>query len=221
VFKFGSLRQVQNTGKELGRDITVEQPIAVLAEYVRIPNGVVGREPNQPTEQQTIVELLHQLPFRAHRLKRRQEQRAQQPLRRNRCPPFASIEPIQPPRQLLQCSINQCADRPQRMVRRNASLQTHVADESFRSLIFAAEASREKAVRVVELWKEQLARDPDLWRWSPTIMAAAVAGIPWMDVYCPGCGTTRTIDNRSGRRWRTWRAPVIQAPSQKSIWQKQ
>ena len=27
--------------------------------------------------------------------------------------------------------------------------------------------------------------------WSPTIRAAVIAGTPWLDVYCPGCGTSR------------------------------
>jgi hypothetical protein len=31
--------------------------------------------------------------------------------------------------------------------------------------------------------------------WSPTIRAALVAGTPWLDVFCPGCGTSRTIDS--------------------------
>jgi hypothetical protein len=30
--------------------------------------------------------------------------------------------------------------------------------------------------------------------WSPTIRAALIAGTPWLDVFCPGCGTSRAID---------------------------
>jgi hypothetical protein len=33
--------------------------------------------------------------------------------------------------------------------------------------------------------------------WSPTIRAALVAGTPWLDVLCPGCGTSRAIDLRT------------------------
>jgi hypothetical protein len=33
--------------------------------------------------------------------------------------------------------------------------------------------------------------------WSPTIRAALVAGTPWLDVFCPGCGTSRAIDLRT------------------------
>jgi hypothetical protein len=33
--------------------------------------------------------------------------------------------------------------------------------------------------------------------WSPTIRAALVAGTPWLDVFCPGCVTSRAIDLRT------------------------
>jgi hypothetical protein len=33
--------------------------------------------------------------------------------------------------------------------------------------------------------------------WSPTIRAALIAGTPWLDVFCPGCGTSQAIDLRN------------------------
>jgi hypothetical protein len=51
-------RQVQHTRKELGCDIAVEQPNPVLAEYRRIPHRILRREPDEPAEQQIVVELL-------------------------------------------------------------------------------------------------------------------------------------------------------------------
>jgi hypothetical protein len=33
--------------------------------------------------------------------------------------------------------------------------------------------------------------------WSPAIRAALLAGTPWLDVFCPGCGTSRAIDLRT------------------------
>jgi hypothetical protein len=33
--------------------------------------------------------------------------------------------------------------------------------------------------------------------WSPAIRAALVAETPWLDVFCPGCGTSRAIDLRT------------------------
>jgi hypothetical protein len=60
----------------------------------------------------------------------------------------------------------------------------------------ADEAAREEARRVIERWNQALAA----WRgmlWSPTIRAAPVAAMPWMDVYCAGCCTCRAIDIRT------------------------
>ena len=33
--------------------------------------------------------------------------------------------------------------------------------------------------------------------WSPMIRAAMLADTPWLDVFCPGCGTSRAIDLRT------------------------
>ena len=82
--------------------------------------------------------LLHQLPLRAHRVERLQQQRSQQPLRRDRRSAFARIKPIKRPRQLSQRRVDEFADRALRMIRRNTSLQTHVAEKAFRLLIFTA-----------------------------------------------------------------------------------
>jgi hypothetical protein len=56
-------------------------------------------------------------------------------------------------------------------------------------------AARAEAKAVVERWNEQLATSRDM-LWSPTIRAALIAGTPWLDVFCPGCGTSRAIDLR-------------------------
>ena len=57
-------------------------------------------------------------------------------------------------------------------------------------------ASRADAKAVVDRWNEQLAAGRDM-LWSPTIRAALLAGTPWLDVFCPGCGTSRAIDLRT------------------------
>jgi hypothetical protein len=59
-----------------------------------------------------------------------------------------------------------------------------------------AAAARAEAERVVERWNRAIAMGRDIW-WSPTIRAAIVAGTPWLDVYCPGCNTSRAIDIRT------------------------
>ena len=132
------LRQVQHGDKKLGRDIAVEQPIPVLAEHGRIPHGIIHREAYEPAEQQIVVELLHQLPFRANREERLQQQRPQQPLGRDRRPTLARVELAKVTRQVPQRRVDQIANGPQRMIGRNALFQPHVAEYPFRSLIFSA-----------------------------------------------------------------------------------
>jgi hypothetical protein len=56
-------------------------------------------------------------------------------------------------------------------------------------------AARAEAKAVVQRWNEQLAASRDM-LWSPTIRAALIAGTPWLDVFYPGCGTSRAIDLR-------------------------
>src|SRR5262252_2926070 len=60
----------------------------------------------------------------------------------------------------------------------------------------AERAGHEAAVRVVERWNAALAVGRGA-LWSPTIRCAVLAGTPWLDVYCPGCRTSRAIDIRT------------------------
>jgi hypothetical protein len=58
----------------------------------------------------------------------------------------------------------------------------------------ADRAACAEAEAVFQRWR--LSRGRDM-LWSPTIRAALLAGTPWLDVFCPGCGTSRAIDLRS------------------------
>jgi hypothetical protein len=60
----------------------------------------------------------------------------------------------------------------------------------------ADRAKRDDAPRVVECWNRAIAAGRDMW-WSPTIRAAIIAGMPWADVHCPGCRTSRSLDLRT------------------------
>jgi hypothetical protein len=60
----------------------------------------------------------------------------------------------------------------------------------------ADKAARAEAEAVIQRWNDQLALGRDM-LWSPTIRAALLAGTPWLDVFCPGCGTSRAIDLRT------------------------
>jgi hypothetical protein len=42
-----------------------------------------------------------------------------------------------------------------------------------------------RAEAVIQRWNDQLALGRDM-LWSPTIRAALIAGMPWLDVFCPG-----------------------------------
>jgi hypothetical protein len=59
----------------------------------------------------------------------------------------------------------------------------------------ADRAARAEAKGVIDRWNEQLAAGREM-LWSPTIRAALIAGTPWLDVYCPGCGTSRALNLR-------------------------
>src|ERR1700730_7268300 len=60
----------------------------------------------------------------------------------------------------------------------------------------AYKAGCEEALGVVERWKDEIARGSYI-LWSPTIRCAVIAGLPWLDVNCPDCHTSRAIDIRT------------------------
>jgi len=60
----------------------------------------------------------------------------------------------------------------------------------------AEKAAREEAVRVIDRWNAALLAGRGALR-SPTIRCSVIAGTPWLDVYCPGCRTSRAIDIRT------------------------
>jgi hypothetical protein len=60
----------------------------------------------------------------------------------------------------------------------------------------AEDVARKEALQIVERWNHaRAAGRGELW--SPTIQAAVLAGMPWLDVYCPGCRTSRALDIRT------------------------
>jgi hypothetical protein len=63
------------------------------------------------------------------------------------------------------------------------------AEEAVRE---AERAAQKAALGVVERWNAERSL-----LWSPTIRCAMVAGMPWLDVHCPGCRTSRAIDIRT------------------------
>jgi hypothetical protein len=59
--------------------------------------------------------------------------------------------------------------------------------------VAAEKAAHDEAAAVVERYNAALAAGHGA-LWSPTIRAAIMAGSPWLDVHCPGCGTSNAID---------------------------
>ena len=115
---------------------TVEQPIPVFTEFPYIPHRIVRRETDKPAEQKIVVELLHQLSFRAHAVKRLQP-RSQQLLRRDRrsAVPRWSLSKSRDTR----ASASSASVRiVHRIVQGYPPLHWYVAEESFRPSIFPA-----------------------------------------------------------------------------------
>src|SRR5580692_12989372 len=90
------LRMVQKLRHELLKHVAALQTLPVLGEGRRVPDGVVRGEPNKPAIEKIIVELRHQLAFRADAVEYLPQQGAQQLLRRDRRPPLAGIK-LDPP----------------------------------------------------------------------------------------------------------------------------
>jgi hypothetical protein len=87
------------------------------------------------------VELhpLHQLPFRSDAVKRLQQHRPKQPLRRNRRPAKPGrIQCRQLSRQIDQGRVGDLPDDPQRMIRPNLRLKINLAEQRSRPFIRSA-----------------------------------------------------------------------------------
>jgi hypothetical protein len=123
------LRMVQKLRHELLKHVAALQPLPVLGERRRVPDGVVRGEPNKPAIQKIIVELLHQLAFRADRVERLKQLGAQQLLRRDRRPPLAGIKLAEARTEVLQNRPHQLPDFPQRMPGRHPRLRRDVGKQ--------------------------------------------------------------------------------------------
>jgi len=90
-----------------------------------------------------------------------------------------------------------CEEGPQGRVRAIMGVRTRGLDMKAGFKRDAADkAARAEAKAVVQRWNDQLALGRDM-LWSPTIRAALLAGMAWLDLFCPGCSTTKAIDLRT------------------------
>ena len=123
--------------EELRRDLALQEPVAVLGEHRHVPDRRVHRQADEPAEQQVVVQLLHELALRAHRIESLQQQRPQQLLGRDRRPADVRIEPVEGRRQHGQRLVDDGPDRPQRVILRHPGLATQVAEQALRPNIAA------------------------------------------------------------------------------------
>ena len=54
--------------QQLFGNLALNQTLAVLGKYRHIPHRVVDVESHKPAEKKVVVQLLHQLPLRPHRI---------------------------------------------------------------------------------------------------------------------------------------------------------
>lgn len=102
-----------------------------------VPGRIVDADAHKPAEQEVVFQPLHQKPFRADRVKRLQQHRPQQLLRRDRRPPDRRIQrrefPLQPP----QCLVHNRPNTAQRVIAPHPSLKIHVAEQFARLSVTA------------------------------------------------------------------------------------
>ena len=91
--------------------------------------GSSGEQPHGPAVEQIVIQLLHQLPFRANAVEYLQKQSAEQMLRRDRGTPLAGVEPPKAPVQFAQNLAHKRPNLPQRMVLRHPRLGRNVGKQ--------------------------------------------------------------------------------------------
>ena len=115
--------------QELRRNLRLKKAVPVLAEHAGVPHRIVQPQPHEPAEQHIELELFHQLALGTDRIKRLQQQRPQQLLRRDRRPPRRRIERFELTRQRSQNVVHEPPDDPKRMPHRNPRLKVNVAEK--------------------------------------------------------------------------------------------
>jgi hypothetical protein len=95
-------RQLQHAGEEGLCHVAAQQPLAILREHGHVPDGIVHAQPDEPAEEEVILELLHEQPLAPHGVEDLQQQRPQQLLRGDRRPARRGVQPREPSRELPQ-----------------------------------------------------------------------------------------------------------------------
>src|SRR5215469_12180746 len=114
--------------KKLLARLAGNQTLPVLAENRHVPHRIIHLQAHKPTEQQVVVQLLHQLTLRANRVQHHQQLRPQQTLRSDRRTTRARIQLRQFGIHPLQRPIHHRPYAPCRMIRRDPLLHRYVTE---------------------------------------------------------------------------------------------
>ena len=129
---------VEKLGQELVCHLGVQQPVAVLRKHGRHPHRIIHAKTDEPAIEQIVVELLHQLAFRADCVKRLQQKRPQKPLRRDRRSPLCRVELRKFTIEVGEHLVNDASDQPQRMVRGHSLFEVNIGEQFTRPHIRSA-----------------------------------------------------------------------------------
>ena len=124
------VRVVHDARQERRRRVHGKEPLAVLGERRGVPYPVVDAEPDEPAEQEVKVQPLHQLALGPDGVEGLEQQRAEQPLRRDRGAPKRRIGRIKGARHPGQDVVRDPPDHPQRMALRNAVLEIDIGKQA-------------------------------------------------------------------------------------------
>ncbi len=108
--KFACRAWVRTAVKKAWAISPLEEPLPVLREHGRIPDGIIQGEPDEPAEQEVVIELLHELPLAPDAVEGLEQQGAEELLRRDRGPAGVGIEQGEAGGELLQGLVHHRPD---------------------------------------------------------------------------------------------------------------
>ena len=135
------LRALDDAPEEAAGDLLVEQAVPILREDRGAPDRLVHLHPDEPPEQQVVIQLLHQQPLAANRIEDLEQLGAQQALGWDRRPTHRGIQAIELARHVAQDLVDQRANRAERMIRRHALLGGHVTEHRIGLAIVSSHAA--------------------------------------------------------------------------------
>ena len=135
----GRARLGQHRVEERRADVARQQTIPILGKRRGMPNRVVHVQPDEPPEQEVVVQFFHQQPLAPDRVEHLQQQGPQQLFGRDRRAARLRIEPREASRQRPQRGVRQRPERAQGMISRHALFRREVAEHVIRLLVVSAQ----------------------------------------------------------------------------------